>query len=98
MITMYTRVTHYQIKSGSIAEAENRMDAISDQVSSIPGIIDCYTVWDANGAGVTFAVYESEAAAAAATGTIQDIWGGLGDLLGGAPDSRIYDTGRKLAG
>ena len=95
---MYTRVTHYQIKSGSIAEAESRMGTIGARVSAIPGIVDCYSVWGADGAGVTFAVYESEAAAAAATGTIQDIWGSLGDILGGKQESRIYDTGRKLAG
>jgi len=94
---MYARVTSFQAKPDTIDAMESRLSGIADKVSALPGMVSCVTVWNADGAGQVTALYESEAAANDASAAIQSVWGGLMDLLSGAPEVVTYQSAQKLA-
>lgn len=88
---MFARITTYQGDPARLDEMIAKMDEIKNQVKAISGVVDVYSVWRADGRGVVTAIYDSQAAAEAATPQVQAIWGGLADLLTGKPESETYD-------
>lgn len=94
---MYARVTKFQGKADTMSEMQGRLEGIASQVKAIPGVVSVYTAWKGEGAGLVFAVYESEAVATAAAENIKGIWGGLADLLAGPPEADFFDNVHQLA-
>lgn len=88
---MFARITTYQGNPARLDDMTAKMDEIKGQVKAISGVLDVYSVWRADGQGVVTAIYDSQAAAEAATPQVQAIWGGLADLLMGTPKSETYD-------
>ena len=95
---MYARVTTYQVDPARIAELQAKLGELKPQVKSLPGVVNTYTAWRADGQGVVMAVFASKAAADAAAGQIQTIWGGLANLLKGAPKVELFDNVEHLSG
>ncbi len=95
---MFARITHYQIKPDHIDEMVNQLDQIKSAVQEIQGLVVSYTSWNDDGAGVTAAYYESEAAAEAAVDQIKAIWGGLAEHLAGPPEVKSYATATVISG
>ena len=65
---------------------------------TLPGIIDIYVAWRADGQGVVTSVYDSKASAESATAKIQALWGTLGALLSGAPKTEMYESVEHIVG
>ncbi len=89
---MYARITTYQCDPSLLDEMTAQLDEIRTQVNAISGVVDVYTVWRADGNGVTTAIYESQDAADAAASQVQTIWAGLADFLTGAPSVETYEN------
>ena len=95
---MYARVTTYQADASRLDELEAKLDAIKGQVQAIAGIVNVYSVWRADGKGVVTAIYETQAAADAASEAVQAIWGGLMEFLQGTPSTETYDRVAHMTG
>ena len=87
---MYARMTKFRTTPENVATMEDRIPGIKDHVAKIAGGIANYAVWNEDGTGYAVAIYEDEAAADAATPQIQQIWGGLADLLAEPPEITSY--------
>lgn len=94
---MYARVTKYQIKPESIDETEAMLEANTAKVQGLSGLISSYVVWNDDGAGQVVTIYESEAAASAATPIVQEIWSGMGNLLAGPPEVTAFNNVHKMS-
>ena len=68
------------------------------RAKALPGMVDIYAAWRADGQGVVVAVYESKEAADAAVARIQALWGDLAGLLRGAPRTDVYETVEHIDG
>ena len=81
-------------------EAIAKLDDIRAQVAGIDGIVCTYSMWNDDGGGLTVSIYESEAAADAATATaaVQQVWGSLADLITAPPEVTGYSRVEKIAG
>jgi hypothetical protein len=88
-------MTHFKGDAARLQEMVDRIPAISARVREIEGGIANWAMWNDDGTGVAIAVYESEAAANAATAKIQEIWGGLADLLVAPPEIVSYTHAAK---
>lgn len=95
---MYARITTFQMDPSRIDDVTAMMSDIKGKVKAISGIVNTYTMWRDDGAGVTTAIYVDEAAAEAAAEQIQAIWAGLAGALTGAPSVEIYDSVEHLNG
>jgi hypothetical protein len=95
---MFARVSDYSCDPGKIDQIEARMPDIKAGVKAIAGVVDVYSVWGADGKGVTFAIYESQAAAEAAQEQIQAVWANLADCLTAAPAVRTFDSVEHITG
>jgi quinol monooxygenase YgiN len=89
---MYARITTYQCDPARLDDLTAKLDEIKVQVKAISGVVEVYSAWSADGNGVTAAIYESQAAAEAATPHVQAIWAGLADLLVGVPNAEAYEN------
>ena len=89
---MYARITTYQCDPARLDDLTAKLDGIKVQVKAISGVMEVYSAWRADGNGVTAAIYESQAAAEAATPQVQAIWADLTDLLVGAPNAETYEN------
>ena len=65
---------------------------------ALPGVVDIYAAWRADGQGAVTAIYASKADADASVAKIQALWGALAGLLKAAPDTQAYDTVEHLVG
>lgn len=65
---------------------------------ALPGIIDVYAAWRADGQGVVTSVYDSKASADSAVTKIQGLWASLGSLLSGAPKTEMYESVEHMVG
>lgn len=95
---MFARVSDYSCDPAKIDQIEARMPEIKAGIEAIAGVIDVYSVWGADGKGVTFAIYESQAAAEAAQDQIQGVWAIIADCLTAAPAVRTFDRVEHIAG
>lgn len=85
---MFTRMTSWQAKDA--ATIRSRVEAKREQILAVPGIVSCHVVWNSDGSGITFAVYDSQAAATASTQQIQEIWSDLASSFTAAPETMTY--------
>ncbi len=95
---MFVRMTHFQCDPANLSDMVSRIDGIKEQLQDIAGGVQNWAVWNDDGTGVAFAVYEDEAAADAAGGQIQAIWGGLADLLTAPPEVKSYSNAARMRG
>jgi hypothetical protein len=89
---MFARVSDYTCDPAKIDQIEARMPKIKAGIEGIGGVIDVYSVWDAEGNGVTFAIYESQAAAEAAQDQVKGVWAIIADCLTAAPVVRTFES------
>ena len=95
---MYARVTSFKVDPSRINELPARIKEIQPVAKALPGIVDIYAAWRADGQGVLTAVYRSKADADAAVARIQALWGTLASLLKTAPHTDAYDTVEHVVG
>ena len=93
---MFARVTRYQFDPARLEEFTGKLDEVKAQVTEIAGLVDVYTAWREDGHGITVALYESQADAAAAMPHVQTIWAGLAALLTGEPEADYFDHVERL--
>ncbi len=86
---MYARVTTMSVNPSKLDEMTAAMPGVSAQLKGINGVLECKVCWDSNGNGFVFALYESQAHAEAAVGTIRAIWGGLSSMLKAPPQTGL---------
>ena len=85
---MFVRMTSW--KGNDAAAVRPSVEGKREQIMAIPGMVSCQVFWNADGSGVTFAVYESEAAANASAAQIQAIWSDLASMLSAPPETVTY--------
>lgn len=89
---MYARITTFQCDPSRLDDLSAKLDEIRAQAKAISGVLDVYTVWRADGKGVTTGIYVSQADAEAATSQVQAIWSEFADILVGAPSADAYEN------
>ena len=92
---MFGRITKFQSDPARLDEMVAKIPHIRAATSAIEGSVANWAMWNEDGSGVAIAVYESEAAADAATAQIQAIWGGLADYLTAPPEVTNYAHAEK---
>jgi hypothetical protein len=95
---MYARVTSFKVDPARIEELPEKIKAVQPLARRLPGMVDIYIAWRADGQGVVTAVYRSKAEADAAVGRMQVVWGSIAGLLQGPPRTDIYDSVEHVAG
>jgi quinol monooxygenase YgiN len=95
---MYVRVTSFKVDPARLQELSAKVAEMAPRAKALPGIIDVYAAWRADGQGAVVAVYNSKADADAAAPKIQAIWGTLASLLQGAPATDAYDSVEHIVG
>lgn len=88
---MYVRVTSFKVDASRLPELSAKIEAMGPRAKALPGMIDAYAAWRADGQGVLVAIYQSKEAADAAVARIQAIWGNLAGLVSGAPRTDAYE-------
>ena len=95
---MYARVTTFKVDPARLGELSAKFKEMGPAAEALPGVIDVYAAWRADGQGSVTAIYQSKADADAAAAKIQELWGGLSSLLKGAPTTEAYDTVEHMVG
>jgi len=95
---MYARVTTFKVDPARLGEVSAKFKEMAPAAEALPGIVDVYAAWRADGQGSVTAIYQSKADADAAGAKIKELWGGLTSLLSGAPATEAYDTVEHIAG
>ena len=95
---MYARVTRFRANPEKFLEMEVKLEDVKVQLSRISGVIASYTMWNDDGGGVTFVVYESAEAAKIAQPVVLHIWKGLMGILIKQPEPLSFSTVHHLAG
>lgn len=85
---MVTRVTTWHVNDP--AALRSRIEQKRAAIASLPGLLACYTSWKPNGEGLTFAVYQSEQAMAAADPLVEAIWAEFAPLFSAKPETHAY--------
>jgi len=95
---MYARVTTFKVDPARLAELPAKFEEMAPGAEALPGIVDVYVAWRADGQGSVTAIYDSKADADAAATKIQALWGTLSGLLKGAPSTEAYDSVDHMVG
>jgi len=95
---MYARITSFKVDPSRLDELAAKLEEMTPAAKTLPGIVDVYAAWRADGQGVVAAVYKSKAEADSATSQIQALWGTMASLLKGAPATEAYDTVEHMVG
>jgi hypothetical protein len=95
---MYARVTSFKVDPSRVGELAGKIKEMTPAARALPGIVDVYAGWRADGQGVVTAIYGSKADADSAAPKIQALWGTLASLLKGAPTTEAYDTVEHMVG
>jgi quinol monooxygenase YgiN len=95
---MYARVTTFKIDPSRLSELPAKIKEMAPGAKALPGILDIYIAWRADGQGVVTSIYDSNASADAAVAKIQALWGTLGNLLSGAPKTEMYESVEHMVG
>ena len=95
---MYVRVTSFKVDPSRRAELPAKIRETAPAAKALPGVIDIYAAWRADGQGVVTSVYDSQASADSASTKIQAIWGALASLLSGAPKTEAFENVEHLVG
>ena len=93
---MYVRVTSFKVDPSRLPELSAKIEEMGPRAKALPGMIDAYAAWRADGQGVLVAVYQCKQAADAAVARIQAIWGHLAGLVSGAPRTDAYENAAHL--
>ena len=95
---MYARVTNFKVEPSRLPELSAKVKEMAPRVKALPGMVDAYAAWRADGQGVVVALYESKEAADRVVARIQALFGGLAGLLSGAPRTDTYETAEHITG
>ena len=93
---MYARVTHVKVDPSRLPELSAKIREMGPPAKTLPGMIDVYAAWRADGQGVVVALYQSKGAADRAVTRIQALWGDLVNLLSGAPRTDVYENAEHI--
>jgi hypothetical protein len=93
---MYARVTNFKVDPSRLPELSAKITEMGPRAKALPGMVDAYAAWRADGQGVVVAFYQSKETADAAVSRIQAIWGDLAGLLSGAPKTDAYETAAHI--
>ena len=93
---MYARVTHFKVDPARLPELAVKLKEMGPSAKTLPGMIDAYAAWRADGQGVVVALYQSKGAADRAVTRIQALWGDLVNLLSGAPRTDVYENAEHI--
>ena len=93
---MYARVTTMTAKPDRINDMAAQIPALKPQLKSIAGLVNNTLAWRADGHCVVMAIYESQAAADAASSQIQSILGGMAEFLANPPQVEVYDNAADM--
>ncbi|MEM1075969.1 MAG: hypothetical protein AAGB07_03520 [Pseudomonadota bacterium] len=85
---MFARMTSWKSNDASIVQSS--VESKREEILAVPGMLACYVVYNEDGTGVTFAVYESEAAAQASAAQIQAIYAELASIFTAPPETVTY--------
>jgi hypothetical protein len=89
---MYVRVTNFKVDPSRLPELSAKIKELGPRAKALPGMIDAYAAWRADGQGVLVAIHQSKESADAAVARIQAIWGNLAGLVSGAPRTDAYEN------
>jgi hypothetical protein len=95
---MYARVTSFKVDAARVDELAGKIKEMTPVAKALPGVVDVYVAWRADGQGVVAAIYRSKDDANKAVARIQALWGTLASLLQGAPATNIYDEVEHMVG
>lgn len=95
---MFARVSKFRMRPGLEAQIAPMLEFARSRLASIAGLNCSYTMWDDDGNTITFAIYDSEAAAAAAATKVREIWSGLAPFLEEPPEVTWYTDVHRLVG
>ena len=95
---MYARITSFNVDPSRLNELAAKIKEMQPAAKALPGIVDVYAAWRADGRGVVTAIYKSKAEADSAVAKIQAFWGTLASILSGAPSTDAYDTVEHIVG
>lgn len=95
---MYARVTSFTVDPSRLGELPAKIKEMQHLATALPGVVDIYAAWRADGKGTVTAIYQSKADADQAVARIQVLWGTLAGLLKTAPHTDAYDTVEHIVG
>jgi hypothetical protein len=95
---MYARVTRFAVDPARLAELPPKIEEMRPRLKALPGMVDAYVAWRADGQGVVVALYEDKHAADRVVGRIQAIWGTLAGLVSGPPRTDAFENAERLNG
>jgi len=88
---MYARVSTAQVQPGRIDEYLSMVEGMKPEFNKIPGVVTYYQLMDREThKGISIGIYESEAAATAASSKMQELGGRVAHLLVLETVSREY--------
>ena len=67
---MYVRVTSFKVDPSRLPELSAKIEEMGPRAKALPGMVDAYAAWRADGQGVLVAIYESKETADAAVARI----------------------------
>ncbi len=95
---MYARVTSFKVDPDRLDELPASIERIQPLARALPGIVDLYIAWRADGQGSITAIYGSKAEADTAVARLQVLWGAVAGLLKTAPRTDAYDSVQHVVG
>jgi len=95
---MYVRVTTFNVDPARLPELTAKIEEMTPRAKALPGIVDVYVAWRADGRGVLVAIYQSKEAAGRAVARVQALWGNLAGLVSSAPRVDAYESAQRLTG
>ena len=95
---MYARVTTFKVDPARVQELSAKIAEMGPRAKALPGMVDAYAAWRADGQGVIVAVYRSKEDADRAVARVQALWGELVGLLSGAPRTDAYESAAHITG
>lgn len=95
---MYARVTTFKVDPARLPELSEKIEELSRVAKALPGIVDLFAMWRADGQGTVVAIYRSKAAADLAVARVQGVWAAVAGLLSAAPVTHVYESVAHLTG
>jgi hypothetical protein len=95
---MYARVTTLQLDPAKLSEVPAKVKAVGPASKALPGVVDVYFAWRADGQGRVTAIFNSKADADAGLPKVQAIWGELASLLKSPPTVEAFDNVEHIVG
>jgi hypothetical protein len=93
---MYARITTIKGDASRLRELPDKIKEMIPAAKALPGIIDIYAAWRADGHGTVVAFYDSQASAETAAPQIAAMWSHLGDLMISVPATEAFDHVERL--